>query len=112
MRELSLIQEVSALRRMAGHSRLFNLADGSSGYIECASARLAGRLIKFLWVNVYDKAGNEVLSACKVRPQPRFRSSRVLSCSWTLEQLMQAEVYRPNAWIRVEFPVLSGGPNA
>ena len=104
--------ESAALRRMAGHSRLFSLAGGRSGYMECATFRLAGRFIKFLWINVYDAEGNEVLSACKVRPQARFRSCRFLPSSWVFEQVMAAEGYRPNSWIRVQFPALSGDPNA
>lgn len=104
--------EAAALRRIAGHSRLFSLADGRSGYIECATFRLAGRFIKFLWVNVYDAQGHEVLSACKVKPQARFRSSRFLPCSWIFERVMEAESYRPNAWIRLQFPALSGGSYA
>ena len=95
--------EVAALRRIAGHSRLFELADGRSGCIECATFRLSGHFIKFLWINVYDALGNEVLSACKVRPQTRFRSSRFLPCSWIFEQVMAAEGYRPNRWIRLQF---------
>lgn len=100
--------EAAVLRRIAGHSRMFGLADGRSGYIECATFRLAGRFIKFLWINVYDALGNEVLSACKVRPQTRFRSSRFLPCSWIFEQVMAAEGYRPNRWIRLQF----GGADA
>ena len=104
--------EAAALRRIAGHSRFFNLTGGRSGHIECATFRIAGRFIKFLWVSVYDAEGNEVVSACKVHPQPRFRSSRFLPCSWIFEQVMAAEGYRPNSWIRVQFPALSGDPNA
>lgn len=95
---------MSAQRKPRGHERLFSFPSGTSASLECAHVRLDGRFTKFLWINFYDQAGNEVISACKLLPtNTRWHSCRAIDASTPMLQLLRDLAQHCGRWVRIEF---------
>lgn len=95
---------MAAQRNPRGHIRLFSLPCGTSVSLECSHVRLDGVFTKFLWINIYDREGNEVTSACKLLPKnTRWRSCRAIDPSTPMLQLLRDLKVYCGRWVRIEF---------
>ena len=91
-------------RKVKGHERLFSFPSGTSASLECAHVWLDGCFTKFLWINFYDQAGNEVISACKLLPtNTRWHSCRAIDASTPMRQLLRDLTQHCGRWVRIEF---------
>ncbi|CAM3350959.1 hypothetical protein [Paracidovorax anthurii] len=101
---------MAAKRKPRGHERLFSLSNGTSVSLECAHALLGGRFTKFLWANLYDQAGREVASACKLLPgETRWHSCRAIDASGPMQELLRDLMPHRGQWVRIQFAYRVGG---